>query len=556
MSAQWHDQPAHGDDDFALPDDTFKPPPTWACQLGIVLAFLGGFIDAVAVHASSEFETHMSGCFSEIGIFIHGHASQELKHLRASLINVVSFWAGCFLYGIMIPCHEKRFGANLHGVALLMESGLLVLAGMVYPMELAWIAVVAGAGFHNAMSSYHLGKMFRSTHVSGTCADIGIASGKQFSCFVRQVLSGNAARLADADADKLALLVSLLLSFIVGVSIGTAAAVRMEVRLCFVMAGLIVGTVAIPYTLFRSWLVASPTPAPPPPVPSLSYTRCVSPADPQLQIPFFVPWSSQVLMAWLMSLFAGMIDAVGFLRSELHCSSASSSATQFGAAAVLGFAEQKHELRTHGAVLMAFMFGASVCGFLVAFPRSRPDAVDGNSYFGLVMMVEALALLLAAFSPVTLALPITSVAAGLHNATSTLMMGTLLRTTHVTGTTTDLGTSQGRILAILFQKGFKPWKLTTEEAHCLNVDTIKAAVLLPIIICFMVGASCGTWFLSRMGYKIAYLTLAFGTAMTSIVYVFLRRRIVGALTKLSNWVSNDGCFGQFQEQKELRYGTC
>lgn len=91
--------------------------------------------------------------------------------------------------------------------------------------------------------------------------------------------------------------------------------------------------------------------------------------------------------------------------------------------------------------MMGFLLGAMTAGFAIHHPNleiSRP--------YGRAVMVIGLCLLLAHFalpSLPLLAIAFASYACGFQNALATHYRGMILRTTHITGLLTDLGTNLG-----------------------------------------------------------------------------------------------------------------
>lgn len=77
-------------------------------------------------------------------------------------------------------------------------------------------------------------------------------------------------------------------------------------------------------------------------------------------------------------------------------------------------------------------------------------------------------------------LPVCLVAAalGLQNAMCTSHFGAIFRTTHVTGTVTDIGSTLGRISIIYLRKGCRRSRLSDVELAEVGVDRRKLAVLL------------------------------------------------------------------------------
>ncbi|MFO1460795.1 MAG: YoaK family protein [Verrucomicrobiota bacterium] len=95
-------------------------------------------------------------------------------------------------------------------------------------------------------------------------------------------------------------------------------------------------------------------------------------------------------------------------------------------------------------IILGFVLGALVAGVLVGALKLVP-----NRRYGVVMMVEG-GLLVAATAMLThqtrWGLPAVALACGLQNAMTSSYCGLMIRTTHVTGTVTDVGVMLGHWL--------------------------------------------------------------------------------------------------------------
>jgi len=164
---------------------------------------------------------------------------------------------------------------------------------------------------------------------------------------------------------------------------------------------------------------------------------------------------------WLMLGFnGGFINAGGFIVTGRFVTHVTGFATLFGVDLIkLGWAEALGIL----SVPLFFLAGAFIAGMLIdrqAF-QSKPPHYD------YVMGLCSAALLIAAFAgfftrfvPFGHALSVSEVyvvlaslclASGLQNAALTSSSGSSVRTTHLTGVTTDLGLGLARLLSLPFK---------------------------------------------------------------------------------------------------------
>jgi uncharacterized membrane protein YoaK (UPF0700 family) len=148
---------------------------------------------------------------------------------------------------------------------------------------------------------------------------------------------------------------------------------------------------------------------------------------------------------WLAALLAGIAgatDATGILAFGRYTAHMSGTTSQTVA----------HALSNMGPValgilaILCFVAGAALCGFVAeAFAaRAARRTLAGLLAVEGLLLALAATLLTAAPEPI-LALAPMAFAMGLQNATSSRLLGPTIRTTHVTGTLTDLGDALGAL---------------------------------------------------------------------------------------------------------------
>ena len=118
----------------------------------------------------------------------------------------------------------------------------------------------------------------------------------------------------------------------------------------------------------------------------------------------------------------------------------------------------------------------------------------GKAFYGLALILNSSLLVTAAFIPGRL-LPVCLVAAacGLQNAMCTSHFGAIIRTTHVTGTVTDIGSTLGRISMIYIRKGCRCSKLDDVERAEVGVDARKLGVLFGLWSFYFMGGLFGVY---------------------------------------------------------------
>ncbi len=217
------------------------------------------------------------------------------------------------------------------------------------------------------------------------------------------------------------------------------------------------------------------------------------------QLPAWVEWG-----AWLLAFNAGGINAVGLLSLEHQ---ALSHVT--GSASWLGLELAKGDLgRTLHLMLVigAFFLGAALSGWII-----RDGTLRLDRRYGLCLLVEA-ALLVAALAgfgaDAETAALWASAACGTQNAMVSTYSGAIIRTTHITGTVTDLGITFGHWL------------------RGLPVESRRVRLHALVVSGFLIGATGGAVAWLQRGFAALWLPVAIciGLAAAHTVYYRLRRR--------------------------------
>ncbi len=177
--------------------------------------------------------------------------------------------------------------------------------------------------------------------------------------------------------------------------------------------------------------------------------------------------------AWIgggaLAIIAGMVNAIGYLS---YSHQAVTHLT--GTTTLLGMALEDGEftLAAHlGGVLASFFLGAVLSGFVI-----RRQTLKLGRRYGVALAIEGLLLAGAALC-MRHRLPagayLASLACGLQNAMATTYSGAILRTTHVSGMVTDLGSALGHAL------------------RGMEVDAPRVRLYLLVLLSFLLGGIVG-----------------------------------------------------------------
>ncbi len=213
-------------------------------------------------------------------------------------------------------------------------------------------------------------------------------------------------------------------------------------------------------------------------------------------------------LGWLLAFVAGAINAGGFLAVRQYTSHVTGMVSAMADDLALGHLG----LVVDGAVaVLAFLLGAMCCAVMVNYGRRR----GLNSAYALPLLLEASLILafgllgsqLARFEgllvPATVLL--LCFIMGLQNAVVTKLSGGVVRTTHLTGTVTDLGIELGKLLY---------WNRDPQAPAPVRADRTRMVVLGGMVCSFLAGGIVGAFGFKWLGY-VSTVPLAIVLALLS-----------------------------------------
>ncbi|WP_306590566.1 YoaK family protein [Geothrix sp. 21YS21S-4] len=202
-------------------------------------------------------------------------------------------------------------------------------------------------------------------------------------------------------------------------------------------------------------------------------------------------------LAWAMAFVAGAVNAGGFLAVSHYTSHmtgvVSSMADELaGGDLITALAAL--------AMMVSFLAGAFVCTLLISFGQRHRM----RSRYALTMALEAVLLLVFGFmgnrlqQEIRLTLPTTVMLLcfimGLHNAVTSIISGAAVRTTHLTGTVTDIGIELGRLAYVNVHHRHGRERIVANRA--------KLKLLLLILVSFLGGGVMGALGFRHIGFKV------------------------------------------------------
>ena len=198
-------------------------------QLGGVLAFIAGAINAGGFLAVSRYTSHMTGIISGIADDL------VLGQVTLALVGVMfllAFVAGSATTALFINWARRR---RLHGafaLSLFLEAVLLLVFGLLganldqlievfVPTTVLLLCFIMG--LQNAIVTKISKAEIRTTHMTGVVTDLGIELGRLI--YWNRSACGNAQHFVRADRDKLAIHLMIVALFFTG---GVAGAVAFK----------------------------------------------------------------------------------------------------------------------------------------------------------------------------------------------------------------------------------------------------------------------------------------------------------------------------------------
>jgi uncharacterized membrane protein YoaK (UPF0700 family) len=208
-------------------------------------------------------------------------------------------------------------------------------------------------------------------------------------------------------------------------------------------------------------------------------------------------------LAALLAFTAGVVDVTGFLGLRQFTSHMSGVTATL--AAELG-TQGVRVLTRPAIVLGCFLAGAAFCAVVVNWERRR----NRESLFAVPVAIEAMLLAAVALfggsGHLLASLAVMGFSMGLQNAVITKISDAEIRTTHVTGTITDIGIELGRLLY---------WNRTPRGTE-VRADGRKLVLLTMLVVLFFGGGTLSAVMFQRLGFSLM-LPLAVLLAVPTIL---------------------------------------
>lgn len=219
-------------------------------QLGWVLAFVAGAINAGGFLAVHRYTSHMTGIVSGMADDL---ALGSLSLALAGLVLVGFFVAGAMTTAVLTHWARRRQLNSEYAVSLLLEAALLLLFGvlgtylahfttLLIPATVALLCFIMG--LQNAIVTKISSAEIRTTHMTGVITDLGIELGKLV--YWNRAVEPADPRFVRASRDKLMIHGTILLCFVSGGLAGALAFKFMSYGATIPIAALLAALALVP----------------------------------------------------------------------------------------------------------------------------------------------------------------------------------------------------------------------------------------------------------------------------------------------------------------------
>ena len=237
-------------------------------------------------------------------------------------------------------------------------------------------------------------------------------------------------------------------------------------------------------------------------------------------------------LAWAMAFVAGAVNAGGFLAVSHYTSHMT------GVVSAMADELAGGDLTTALAALammMSFLAGAFVCGTLISLGQRRRM----RSRYALTLLFEAGLMLVFGFmgnrlqEEIKFTLPMTVMLLcfimGLHNAVTSIISGAAVRTTHLTGTVTDIGVELSRLAYVNVHH--------RQGRERIVANRQKLTLYLLILVSFLSGGVVGALGFRHIGFKVTVPLAGFLCFLAARPLLLELRLLLHRLRK--QWVPDD-----------------
>lgn len=200
-------------------------------QLAAYLAATAGFVNSGGFVMIGSFTSHVTG---SIGRFANDLANGQLAASLSALSLVLAFFAGGVVASFVLEDRRVRVPLR-YCLVLAVETVLLLgfvftagLSRTTHPRQLDAMAALlcAAMGLQNSLVTRLSGAVVRTTHLTGIVTDLSIESVRWYRWYKARLLPRASQPPAPAPDGRIALLIAITGSFVVGAAAGAVLTAR------------------------------------------------------------------------------------------------------------------------------------------------------------------------------------------------------------------------------------------------------------------------------------------------------------------------------------------
>ncbi|MBH9579299.1 YoaK family protein [Inhella proteolytica] len=217
-------------------------------RLGLTLAFVAGAMNAGGFLAVQQYTSHVTGTVSSVADqFVLGRFDLVLD----GIVGVLAFLFGAMVCALLVNYARRRRLHSEYALPLLLEAALILAFGLLGSQLAHWEGLLVPAtvvllcfimGLQNAVITKLSNAVIRTTHMTGIVTDLGIELGKLV--YWNRAETEQAPVLADRA--RMAVLASLLASFLGGGLAGAYGFKAFGYRSTLPLALLLAALAAVP----------------------------------------------------------------------------------------------------------------------------------------------------------------------------------------------------------------------------------------------------------------------------------------------------------------------
>ncbi len=217
-------------------------------QLGLVLAFVAGALNAGGFLAVQQYTSHVTGMVSGLADHL---ALGQFGLVVDGVVAVLAFLGGAICCAVMVNFARRKAMSSEYALPMLLEAALILcfgllgarlarFEGLLVPFTVVLLCFIMG--LQNAIVTKLSNAVIRTTHMTGIVTDLGIELGR--------LLYWNRSPDPDlhvrADRQRLAVLGGLLACFLVGGITGAFGFKHLGYVFCVPIALLLAGLAMVP----------------------------------------------------------------------------------------------------------------------------------------------------------------------------------------------------------------------------------------------------------------------------------------------------------------------